>query len=215
MNMNQKAAERTNLTLSMYLRFLMLFSLLSVFGWPNMLHAEQFVQIQSALPSSSFLLVASQHLADPRFSKSVILVTKHGNSGPIGVIINRPLDIPLQNLFPSYPVAGDMKLFDGGPVFPDQISYLVRGEDTAIGTLTVTGNIYLAYDSSLLNELLSGKRRYTGLRVMHGLASWAPGQLEYEISRGDWYVKPLDEAVLFDRLPDDLWQELQSHAALM
>ena len=80
------------------------------------------------------------------------------------------------------------------------------------GALTVSSNIYLAYDIPTLGELLNGKRPQKDLRVMHGLASWAPGQLEYEIKLGSWYVMPFDEAVIFDHPPAEIWQELYSRA---
>jgi len=188
--------------------------LLFVGSWPDVLRANQIEQVPPVPSSSSFLLVASRQMADPRFSDTVILVTMHGNTGPIGVIVNRPQDITLDKIFPAYPAAKEFSLFYGGPVYPKQISYLVRGADAVEGALAISGNIYLAYDASLLGELLNGKRNYTGLRVMHGLASWAPGQLEYEIIRGDWIVMPLDDAVIFDRPPAEMWRELQSHAAV-
>jgi len=188
--------------------------LLFVGSWPDVLRANQIEQVPPVPFSSSFLLVASRQMADPRFSDTVILVTMHGNTGPIGVIVNRPQDITLDKIFPAYPAAKEFSLFYGGPVYPKQISYLVRGADAVEGALAISGNIYLAYDASLLGELLNGKRNYTGLRVMHGLASWAPGQLEYEIIRGDWIVMPLDDAVIFDRPPAEMWRELQSHAAV-
>ncbi len=197
------------------IRFFIPLVLLFVGSWPDALRANQIEQAPPTLSSSSFLLVASQQIADPRFRQTVILVTRHGNTGPIGVILNRPQDITLDKIMPDFAEAKNFNLFDGGPVYPDQISYLVRGADTVKGALTITVNTYLAYDAALLGELLNGKKHYTGLRVMHGLASWAPGQLEYEIKRGDWFVMPLDEAVLFDRPPAEMWQELQSHAAVM
>lgn len=189
--------------------------LLFVGSWPDALRANQIEQIPPIPSSSSFLLVASQQMADPRFSDTVILVTMHGNTGPIGVIVNRPQDITLDMIFPAYPAAKGFSLFYGGPVYPKQISYLVRGADAVEGALKISTNVYLAYDASLLGELLNGKRNHTGLRVMHGLASWAPGQLEYEIKRGDWIVMPLDDAAIFDRPPAEMWRELQSHAAVL
>jgi putative transcriptional regulator len=197
------------------LRLVLLLASLFVWSWPDALRAKQIEQIPPAPSSSSFLLVASQQMADLRFRQTVILVTRHGNTGPIGVIINRPQAIKLDMIFPAFPAAKEFSLFDGGPVYPKQISYLVRGADAVEGALKISGNVYLAYDSSVLGEFLNGKRHYTGLRVMHGLASWAPGQLEHEINRGDWLVIPLDEAVIFDRPPAEMWQELQSHAAVM
>ena len=194
-------------------RFCLLFlGSLFVSGWPALLHAnlpEQMPQVQAA---SSFLLVASKQMADPRFRKTVLLVTRHGNTGPIGVIVNRPRDITLDQLFPAYPSAKKHGLFYGGPVNPGQAFYLVRGGDAVEGAIAISKNVYLAFDMSLLGELLSGKRRYTDLRVMHGLASWAPGQLEREIKLGSWFVMQLDEDVIFDRPPAEMWQELYRRA---
>lgn len=185
---------------------------LFISSWPALLHADQPEQIPREQASASFLLVASRQMPDPRFQKTVLLITSHGNTGPIGVIVNRPQNIKLDEIFPGYPAAKEFSLFYGGPVFPRQISYLVRGGDAVAGALTISGNIYLANDMPTLSELLSGKRQYTDLRVMHGLASWAPGQLEYEIKQGGWYVMPLDEAIIFDRPPAEMWQEMYNRA---
>lgn len=189
-------------------RSLLFLGMLLAGSWPALLHADPSEQVPHESASSSFLLVASQKMPDPRFRKTVLVVTRHGTAAPIGVIVNRPQDITLDKIFPDYPEARKLSLFYGGPVYPRQISYLVRGGEAAKGALAITSNIYLAYDIPTLGELLDGKRRYKQLRVMNGLASWAPGQLEYEINLGSWYVMPLDEAVLFDRPPAEMWQEL-------
>ena len=173
------------------------------------LHADQPQQIPA---SPGFLLVASKQMPDPRFQKTVLVVTTHGSSGPIGIIVNRPRDITLDMMFPDIPQAKKFGLFYGGPVYPGQISYLVRGGQAVKGALTISSNIYLANDIPTLGELLKGKRPYKDLRVMHGLASWAPGQLEYEINQGGWYVMPFDEVAIFDRPPAAMWLELYNRA---
>lgn len=193
-------------------RFLVFLGSLFVCGWPALLHADQIEPMPQAPAFSSFLLVANKQMPDPRFRQTVLLITRHGNTGPIGVILNRPEDIKLDKIFPDYPAAKEFSLFYGGPVYPRQISYLIRGGETVAGTLTISSNIYLAYDMPILGELLGGKRHYKDLRVMHGLASWAPGQLEYEIKLGDWYVLPFDDAAIFDRPPAGMWQELYNRA---
>lgn len=191
---------------------LLFFGALFFSSWPVLLLADQLEPMPHESASSSILLVASQQMPDPRFRQTVLLVTRHGNAGPIGVILNRPEDITLDKMFPDYPAVKEFTLFYGGPVYPNQVSYLVRGGEAVKGTLTVSKDIYLANDMSVLDELLSGKRHYKDLRVMHGLASWAPGQLEYEINQGGWYVMPLDEAVIFDRPPAEMWQEMYNRA---
>jgi putative transcriptional regulator len=193
-------------------RFLLFFGVLLVGSWPAMLRADLLEQMPHELASSSFLLVASKQMADPRFRKTVLVVSSHGNTGHIGVIVNRPQDIKLDKIFPDYPKAKEFSLFYGGPVYPGQISYLIRGGEAVEGALTISSNIYLAYDMPALGELLNGKRRYKDLRVMYGLATWAPGQLEFEIKLGGWYVIPFDESVIFDHPPAAMWQELYNRA---
>jgi putative transcriptional regulator len=195
-------AMRTRLHLLFFLGTLI------ISGWPAMLHADPLEQIPHSPGPSAFLLAANPQMADPRFRKTVLLVTKHGNTGPIGIIINRPQGITLDKIFPDYAAAKELSLFYGGPAYPEQISYLVRGGDAVEGALTLSRNIYLAFDVPLLGEILNGMRSYTDLRVMHGVASWAPGQLESEIELGDWVVMPLDDSFIFDRPPNEMWQQL-------
>ena len=57
---------------------------------PALLHADHTGQMPQKPTASSFLLVASKQMNDPRFRKTVIVVTSDGNIGPIGVIVNRP-----------------------------------------------------------------------------------------------------------------------------
>ncbi|MGC2048856.1 MAG: YqgE/AlgH family protein [Gallionella sp.] len=192
--------------------FLLFLGILLFSGWSAMLHAEPLERLPDASDSPAFLLVASQHMADPRFRKTVLLVTRHGKSGPIGVVVNRPENITLDKMLPEYPAAKKFSLFNGGPLFPAQVSYLVSGGDAVENVLTISSDIYLAYDMPILGELLSGKRRYKDLRVMHGLASWAPGQLEHEIKLGDWDTMPVDDAVIFNTPPAEMWQVLHDRA---
>ena len=196
-------------------RFLVILGILFSGGWTLTVVAFPLdkmppERLEPAPSISSFLLVASPQMPDPRFQKTVILVTKHGNSGPIGVIVNRPENITLDTLFPAFNRAKFFRLFAGGPVLPRQISYLVRGGETVAGTIAISSNLYLAYDLSKLGELLDGKLKYTDLRVVHGLASWAPGQLEDEIRFGGWFVMPLDDTVIFGVPPEKMWDEMNN-----
>ena len=41
-----------------------------------------------------------------------------------------------------------------------------------------------------------------------GYAGWGPGQLDGEVSRGDWHISPAEEAIVFDKASDEIWPEL-------
>jgi len=173
------------------------------------LHADP---VEPLPKSPAFLLVASQQMTDSRFRRTVLLVTQHGKTGPIGIILNRPLDVTLDEVFPEYPAAKKLNLSYGGPVYPKQISYLVRGGEAVEGALTISEDIDLAFNMSVLGEMLNEKRPYSDLLVVHGLAAWAPGQLENEIIQGGWTVMPFDDAVVFDFPTTKMWQELNRRA---
>ena len=162
--------------------------------------------------SPSILLVASKQLTHPAFHESVVLVTRHGRGVPIGIIINRPQNIPLNRIFPSIPEAEGLLLHDGGPVARGQISFLFRGGEMPADTIRVAEETYLAHKQVLLGELLTGKRTHRGLRVVNGFAAWAEGQLENEISRGDWHVLPVDTEILFEHPAETLWPTLYRRA---
>jgi putative transcriptional regulator len=176
----------------------------------------------------AIFLVAAAKMTDPRFAKSVILVTRHGRSPPLGVIINRPLGLKLGDALsrqykppppgapsqaspdaPTRPAAGEVPLFFGGPVGSGFLVYLFRSDAAPPSdAIKVAPDIHLGRAASSLDELLSGTRAHSGLRVFTGYAGWAYGQLEKEIARGDWHVQAVDREYLFDKDVELIWPEL-------
>lgn len=166
-------------------------------------------------PLPSLLLIASDRIDDPRFQKSVVLVTRHGGRGTIGIILNRPLDVTLTKLFPSLPpaAAGNRKVFFGGPVATGRLVFAFGERQHADkATLEVHPGIFLGHATDLLGRLLRHTPPLAQLRVFAGHAGWAPGQLEHEIARGDWYLLPVDEKPVFTDAPERLWSELHRKA---
>src|SRR5271165_4384853 len=83
------------------------------------------------VPPESFaghLLVATPRLADPNFSRSVLLVLDHGGHGALGVVIDRPGGVRVDRVLPQwYDLATPpAELFAGGPVARNALIGLVR-----------------------------------------------------------------------------------------
>lgn len=161
----------------------------------------------------SVLLVAAEGMADPRFRQSVVLVTRHGRSrSTVGVIVNRVLDVPLDRAFPELKQAAQHRLHYGGPVAPGDIVFMVRSEIAPAASIVLAERLFLSSNIDSLQRLLEASTPASRLRVFRGFASWAPGQLEHEINRGDWFLLPVEADVLFKDPPDEMWPSLWRRA---
>lgn len=159
---------------------------------------------------NAVLLVAKPGLPDPNFSDAVVLVTRSGHAGPVGVIVNRPTATPLAQAFPE---AGKLrqrgdKLHFGGPVNRMQVVFVFRAPTRPEDAAELLEGVYMSSDSELLQKLLERDDPVDGLRVFAGYAAWAPGQLEAEVERGDWRLARAESWAIFHRKPETLWPEL-------
>lgn len=164
--------------------------------------------------SKPMFLVARAELPDPNFHNTVVLLTRHGPGGAIGLIINRPTDILLSKALPDFKKLSGLedKLFFGGPVARKTVVYIFRSPLPRPDSAEIVPGVWIGSGTELLQELLDRDKPTEGLRVFAGLAGWAPGQLEAEIERGDWRRIPADEKSLLAAKPESLWPELYRKA---
>jgi len=160
-------------------------------------------------------LVAKEGLPDPNFNNSVVLMAPSEGEGTLGIIVNKPTRIPLSKLFPDQPKLAklDDRVFFGGPVSIQSISFVFRASTAPEDALEIMKGVYISSDNDLLRELLARDKPTEGLRVFIGYAGWAPGQLEGEISRGDWLRVDADARSLFEHRPESLWHDLEFKAS--
>ena len=141
-------------------------------------------------PTPGTLLVASPDLLDPNFADAVVLVLDADESGALGVILNRPSQVPVAAVLESWAdvVADPDVLFHGGPVSTDgalAVAVLTDPEDAPVGWRATYGAVGLIdLDSPV--ELVDGSVR--AMRVFAGYAGWGAEQLVEEIAEGSWYV---------------------------
>lgn len=165
---------------------------------------------------STFLLVAQPDMLDPNFSRTVVLVMRPEDGGPLGVILNRPTSVQLRELYPErVELTGRNDLvFFGGPVQPDALLFAFRSLVKPSKGLNVTRDIYISGFSEVLDELLKHPENANEQRFFAGYAGWAQGQLEFEIARGGWYTLPLDVDAIFKMNPLTIYDELVKRATI-
>jgi putative transcriptional regulator len=167
-----------------------------------------------AKPEVGACLIASRTLTDPNFRESVVLLIEHTASGTAGLIVNRATKVPVSAALPQIPELAEEKdiIHIGGPVALESITLLVKTKHQMHRAKPVVNDIYLTASESVLRELVKSDRPHTALRYYAGHTGWGPGQLEFELKQGSWYLLSVDTDLIVERKAEDLWPELIRHA---
>ena len=155
-------------------------------------------------------LIASRRLLDPNFSESVVLLLAYDAKGALGLIVNRPTKLQLTELLPD---VGELKeradvVYVGGPVSKERIVLLMRTDQHPEGSGRVFADTYVSSSIETLKHAVALSREGGSFHAYVGIAGWGPGQLDGEVSRGDWHVSPAEERIVFDRAAEEIWPEL-------
>lgn len=159
----------------------------------------------SQLVKKGVFLVAKRKLHGTSFQQTVILITHYGKKEVMGLAINRPTDIPLNQVFPELsPLKNNTDLlYLGGPVRPKILFVLVRTKEPKKGMRHVIDDVYF---SSVKDAFSPPAQTIT--RTYKGYSGWSVRQLHNEIKQGDWQVVHAGPDIIFEENPATLWQRL-------
>jgi putative transcriptional regulator len=156
------------------------------------------------------LLLAMPQLADPNFSRAVVLMIEHSDQGSFGLVINHPSPIKASELLDSLEMSwcgeDSAVVWAGGPVQPS--TGWVLHEPMVIaepgqGTIAITSNISLSTSPDRLRAIANMPPR--NVRLLLGYSGWGPGQLAQEMARGAWLHTDATPSLVFETPPDEIW----------
>jgi putative transcriptional regulator len=152
-------------------------------------------------------LIAMPGMADDTFAGAVVYLCEHTENGALGLVINKPIDIKLKNLFEKVDLLlgesalAEQPVFYGGPVQTERGFVLHErlgdGESPFSSTLAIPGGLDMTTSKDVLEALAQGvgpKR----LLVTLGYSGWGAGQLEDELGRNGWLTVEAHPDVIFD-----------------
>jgi putative transcriptional regulator len=155
-------------------------------------------------------LYAAPGIADSRFAETVVLLIRHGPEGSMGLVVNRPTEMPIEEALEIEEArASDLSVYWGGPVQPEAILALVRAPGPSPGAQTVLPDVHLTGDLADVRAALSGQDPAGRLRVYTGYAGWTAGQLAVEARAGVWVLDRADAASIFAPDPSKLWPRVR------
>jgi putative transcriptional regulator len=156
---------------------------------------------------TNHFLIAMPGLADETFAKSVVYLCEHSERGALGLIVNKPTDIKLQNLFDKVELPlgrtdlKDHPVFHGGPVQTERgfvlhepLQELHLGEDAnptppqPLAKTESTPAIVAKIDSATLSQASEPKGSENGSEddkpdTVYASTMMIPGGLEMTTSR--------------------------------
>jgi putative transcriptional regulator len=148
-------------------------------------------------------LIAMPGMGDPNFQETVAYLCKHDGEGALGIIINRPTTMVLNDVFRQLSLEvrasahGSDPVLSGGPVQPDRGCFVLHqsaGEFDS--TVDPEADVKVTVSADILAAMARGEGPARAV-VALGYAGWSAGQLESELATNAWLSAPADPAIIF------------------
>jgi len=152
-------------------------------------------------------LIAMPGMGDDTFAGTVVYLCEHNERGALGLVINKPIDITLKNLFEKVDLSLDREelatqpVYFGGPVQTER-GFVLHEKQASEGeayssTMSVPGGLEMTTSRDVLEAMSHGAGPKKVLITL-GYSGWQAGQLEDELGRNGWLTVGADPAVIFD-----------------
>lgn len=156
-------------------------------------------------PARGRLLVSEPYLPDPYFRRTVVLLCEHNEEGTFGFVLNRHMDMAVNDLMENMPPIGS-QVGIGGPVQSGNLYYLHTLGKRIEGSLEIIDGVFTGGDYDQLCGVLKADGRLTRhVRFFVGYSGWGKDQLEKELSEKSWLVARGDKKRIMDIRTTDLW----------
>ncbi len=165
------------------------------------------------------LLIAMPTLGDPYFNKTVTYICEHNDEGAMGLIINLPVNLSLNELLAQledekekieeqneHTDKLEQRVLSGGPVAQERGFVLHSPQSCWSSSLSLSDDIMITTSKDILLSL-GTKAAPENYMVTLGYAGWGPGQLEEELQSNSWLTTPADADILFNTPIEQRWKK--------
>ncbi len=167
------------------------------------------IEHKQTVPEPGKILIAEPGLMDQYFKRSVILLVEHNQKGSVGFVLNRMIDMSLNELLPDFPNF-DTNISIGGPVTPNSIHFVHTLGEIIPDSVQVSDGLYWGGNFDALKALIiSGKATSRQVRFFVGYSGWGEKQLDKELKEHSWVVSELDVVKIMTG-KDDMWTKTVS-----
>lgn len=140
-------------------------------------------------PTTGKILISEPFSPDDTFKRAVVLLVRHKEEeGTVGLILNKPTGINIQDAIASFPTFKS-EIFYGGPVSPNNLYFLHTIGEKIQGSMPVLDGLFWGGDFEQIKMMVEkGDLQPNNIRFFAGYSGWSEGQLEAEMAEKAWIV---------------------------
>ncbi|MFK7946457.1 MAG: YqgE/AlgH family protein [Saprospiraceae bacterium] len=156
------------------------------------------------------MLVAEPFMLESPFKRSVVLLCDHHQEdGTIGFVLNKMVDMKINDILASFPEF-DTNVYYGGPVATDTIHYVHRLGNEIPNSTKVMDGVWFGGDYEELKTLANMQLiEPDDIRFFIGYTGWSGGQLKSELLTRSWFLAEGDVNYVFNKKYfDNMWTEV-------
>ncbi|WP_370931991.1 YqgE/AlgH family protein [Bartonella sp. DGB1] len=176
------------------------------------------------------ILIATSVLDKGYFSRTIIYICSHNDTGALGLIVNKPSllnlsDVMCSNKFANHSFynlgygknyskeAFDTPFLQGGPVEEKAFFTLHSVDSKFSNTISVTNNVCLTSHIDVYQAIASGNGPKEYINII-GYTAWYAGQLEQEIKANCWLIQEPELELLFSKDYDNKYNNAMKNMGI-
>ena len=164
------------------------------------------IQSNTLNPVIGDVLISEPFMNDFYFRRSVILLIDHNEEGSLGVIFNKRLTIPFNEIVQGFPEF-NADVYLGGPVETDRIFFIHTVGEMIPDSHLISNGLYWSGNINVLKSMIKMDLiKPHEVRFYVGYAGWDGGQLRNELKANTWLVGNFSTKQLLTTIPGKMWK---------
>ena len=158
-------------------------------------------------PEPGRFLVSEPFMHDYNFKRTVVLLVEHNDQGSLGFVMNRQLNVAIDEVVKGMPAIGSA-VFMGGPVEQETLQYVHRIANLPKAKEVYNG-VFWGGDFMQLRQMMTmGEVSPADVLFFVGYSGWGPNQLQKELDQKSWIVAPQAPEFIFQDDYSDMWRQV-------
>jgi putative transcriptional regulator len=171
------------------------------------LHYDFFQTENNLIPQKGRILISEPFLMDNYFKRSIVLLTEHSETGTVGFVLNKPMNMRVNEVITDFPPV-DAFVSLGGPVQTNTLHYVHNLGDIIPGSMKIMENVYWGGEFDVIRRLLeSGSLNNENIRFFLGYSGWQQDQLEDELNDNAWVVAEISPQEIMSPMNKHFWNK--------